>query len=93
MYDSPNSQLFESAGVGFRGMSGSAVLCAKTDNFVGMLIRRGVDLGTKYVDMSNTTYNFTQSSSTVPRAMIMGSSLMESHIAQGGSLIRSIVKN
>lgn len=83
IYPSPNSKLFEAVSVGFKGMSGAVVLDSKSDKFVGMLIRRGTDLGTKYIDKSNVSYNFANSS-TMSRAMIMPTSMISQHIKNGG---------
>lgn len=81
IYKSPESDLYETIGIGFRGMSGA--LCINNKKKVsGMYIRRGEDLG---VDNNNTfisqvTNNMALSSVPVSRGMIMTPQTMIKHI-------------
>lgn len=79
VYESPNSKMLECVGVGFRGISG-AVCVDNSTNIIGMLIRRGVDLGIHHVNLSNNIQTFSKNMSTVPRSIIMPLSIMHKHI-------------
>lgn len=91
IYKSPQSKLLEACNIGFRGMSGAIVL-DEFSNYVGMFVRKGENLGSSYVDKSNTTYDFTQNMSSICRGIIMPHNLMIEHITKGGINIDKFFK-
>ena len=93
IYKSPNSVLHETVGFGFKGASGSLVTKRTSDEFVGMFVRRGVDLGSKPIDPTNNSYDFTQNLSTMPRGIVMTKSVIFSHVHSGGINIDKFCQN
>ena len=81
IYKSPDSDLFETIGIGFRGMSG-ALCINKNIGVVGMYIRRGEDLGIDrgHTYISQVTNGLSLSNLAISRGMIMPPKLMIKHI-------------
>ena len=85
IYKSPCSNLLEAPGIGFRGMSG-AIATDRYGDCVGMLLRRGSNLGETKFDGINSEYKFSNNLTSLRRSLIMPFDLMSAHIKNNNSI-------
>lgn len=92
VYNSPSSNLLEAPGIGFRGMSGAITVDSHGD-CIGMLLRRGSNLGETKFDGINSDYKFSNNLTSLRRALVMPFDLMSSHIHNDNSVkIDNLIK-
>ena len=91
LYLSPNSNMLESINIGFRGISG-AICVDKSYDMIGMLIKKGADLGTHTVNISNGEISRQQMTPMI-RSIIMPPYVMLEHINSNKININNLNKN
>lgn len=93
VYASPNSTLLEVPNIGFKGMSG-AIAVDDNGDCIGMLLRRGSNLGERDLDGTEGNYKFSKNLTPMRRSLIMPFGNILSHINSNKSIcVDELIKN